>query len=93
MKRDLSKKGKVSLIIGFFSIVSAIFYIFIVMDGRTKATEQDNLFFITVIIIAVLSVIFTIADRAKAREGEFSWKKFGIILILVILFSVWRLTV
>lgn len=91
MESDLSKKGKVSLIIGFFSIVSAIFYIFIVMDGRTKATEEDNWFFITVIIIAVVSVIFTIADRAKARG--FSWKKFGIIIILVILFGLWRLTV
>jgi hypothetical protein len=93
MKSHLSKKGKVSLLIGFFSIVSAIFYIFIVMDGRSKATEQDNLFFITVIIISVVSVIFTIADRAKTRGGEFSWKKFGTIIILVILFGLWRLTV
>jgi hypothetical protein len=93
MKSHLSKKGKVSLLIGFFSIVSAIFYIFIVMDGRLKATEQDNLFFITVVIISVVSVIFTIADRVKTRGGEFSWKKFGTIIILVILFGLWRLTV
>ncbi|PFA68782.1 hypothetical protein CN378_06125 [Bacillus sp. AFS015802] len=91
--KELSTKGKISVLVGFFSIVSAIFYIFFAMDGRSKPTDQDNLFFITVIIIAVVSVIFTVADRAKTRGGEFSWKKFGIILLIVILFGLWRLTV
>jgi hypothetical protein len=93
MNKDLSRKGKISLIIGLSSMIGLVMYIFIVMDGRTQLNSRDSWFFWSMIIIAVISVVITIADRAKTRGGEFSWKKFGIILIIVSLFGLWRLTV
>ncbi|OAT84726.1 hypothetical protein A6P54_20885 [Bacillus sp. MKU004] len=91
--KELSRKGKISVFVGFFSIISAIIYIFIVMDGRTKATEKDNLFFMIVLIIASISLIITMVDKARVRGGEFSWKKLLLILLGVILFGLWRLSV
>jgi hypothetical protein len=90
---DLSRKGKISLIIGFSSLLSLIIYNLLVMDGRTQLNSQDKWFFWGIIIVIFASVIITIVDRVKIRGGEFSWKKFGIILLIVILFGLWRLTV
>jgi hypothetical protein len=70
-----------------------IIYNLLVMDGRTQLNSQDKWFFWGVIIVIFASVIITIVDRVKTRGGEFSWKKFGIILLIVILFGLWRLTV
>ncbi|QTC41021.1 hypothetical protein I7V34_18320 [Bacillus sp. V3] len=91
--KGLSRKGKISVLVGFFSIISAILYIFIVMGGRTKATEEDNLFFMMVLIIASISLIITMVDRARVRGGGISWKKLLLILLGLILFGLWRYSV
>jgi hypothetical protein len=88
---DLSTKGKISVLVGFFSIISAVPYIFIVMEGRTTATEKDNWFFMTVIVIAAVSVVITIADRAKTKGEGFSWRKFGSVLLVALLYGLWKL--
>ena len=90
---DLSRKGKISLMIGISTMIALIMYIFLVMDGRTQLNNQDAWFFWSMITIMFVSVVIVIADRAKSKGGQFSWKKFGIILLIVILFGLWRLKV
>jgi uncharacterized membrane protein YiaA len=87
-----SRLGKVSLVIGLSSMLGLVLYIFIVMDGRTHLNRQDSWFFWSAIIIAAVSVVITIADRVRTRGEEFSWKRFGIILLIILLVGLWRIT-
>lgn len=89
---DLSKRGRFCLLIGFSSLGALIMYNYLAMDGRTELNDQDRLFVWSMIVIIFLSVFYTIADRAKKRGEALSWKRFGIILLILILFGLWRIT-
>ncbi|MFI8578217.1 hypothetical protein ACIGEL_21370 [Rossellomorea aquimaris] len=93
MKKDLSKKGKISLALSFCTFLVGLSYMYFIMDGRTKLNAQDTQFLTIVVIFLSIFLIITIADRAKMHGGNFSWKKFGIILVIVILFGLWRIAV
>jgi fatty-acid desaturase len=93
MKNELSKKGKVSLALSFCTFLVGLSYMYFVMDGRTKLNAQDTQFLTVVVIFISIFLIITIVDRSKTKGGNFSWKKFGIILLIVILFGLWRIAV
>jgi phosphoglycerol transferase MdoB-like AlkP superfamily enzyme len=90
---DLSRKGRFSLLIGFSSLGALILYNYLAMDGRTELNDQDRWFFWSMIVIIFLSVFYTIADRAKKKGEVLSWKRFGIILFILVLFGLWRIIV
>ncbi|UTE77992.1 hypothetical protein [Rossellomorea sp. KS-H15a] len=93
MKKELSKKGKISLALSFCTFFVGLSYMYFIMDGRTKLNAQDTQFLTIVVVFLSIFLIITIADRVKMHGGNFSWKKFGIILIIVILFGLWRIAV
>ena len=88
---DLSRKGRFSLLIGFSSLGALIIYNYLAMDGRTELNDQDRWFFLSMIVIKFLAVFYTIADRAKKRGEAISWKRFGFLILVVILYVIWRL--
>jgi hypothetical protein len=92
-QHKMSLITKISYIACFLAMGSVFVYGIFVMDGRTTMNSQDRTYMSIMLVVLFTSLIFMIADRAKSRGGEFSWKKFGIIIILVVLFGLWRLTV
>ena len=92
-ERKMGTLAKISFVTGFSAFGGVFAYGYFVMDGRNKLYSEDYPFMVSMLIIIWISIIFIIADRAKSKGGQFSWKKFGIILLIVILFGLWRLKV
>jgi uncharacterized membrane protein len=93
MKKDLSKRGKISLVLSLGTLIIGMLYMYFIMDGRTRLNAQDTQFLIIVVLVSSIFMIITLVERAKTQGGHFSWKKFGIILLIVILFGLWRIAV
>jgi hypothetical protein len=93
LKSKLGKLAKLGFILGFAAFASMYVYGFFEMEGRTKLNQQDTLFLGSMVGIIGVSIILILIDRAKTQGGHFSWKKFGIILLIVILFGLWRIAV
>ena len=92
MKKSVGKLGKMGFILGFVSFACMYIYGFFEMEGRTKLIQQDTIFLGSMTMIMGLSVILILIDRAKKQGRDFSWKRFGIILLAVILFGILRVT-
>ncbi|TMU82714.1 hypothetical protein FGG79_20755 [Bacillus sp. BHET2] len=92
MKKDLSKRGKISLLLSLCTLVVGMLYMYFIMDGRTILTTQDSRFILIVVLISSIFLVITLVERARAQGTRFSWRRFGIILLIVILFGIWRVT-
>jgi hypothetical protein len=93
VKKGVGKLGKMGFILGFVSFACMYIYGFLEMGGRTQLTQQDTIFLGSLTMIMGLSVIVILIDRAKTQGREFSWKKFLILLGILILFGIWRITI
>ncbi len=90
MKSKLGKLAKLGFILGFTAFGSMYMYGFFEMEGRTNLNQKDTLFLGSMTGIIGISVILILIDRAKVNGGRFYWKRFTILLLIVILFGLWR---
>jgi phosphoglycerol transferase MdoB-like AlkP superfamily enzyme len=84
---------KISYITCFSAMASVFGYGYFIMDGRTTLNNQDRTFLLIMIILVFISLLFMIADRAKSKGGKFSWKRFGVLIMVMILFGICRVIV
>jgi hypothetical protein len=92
MKKKMSLSGKISFATGLLAFALVFAYGFFVMDGRTKLMEKDYVVLGSLFIIAGISLLFMIAERMRLSDSGFSWKRFGIVVFVLILFGLWRMT-
>ncbi|MBH9968482.1 hypothetical protein I7V34_18305 [Bacillus sp. V3] len=93
MKKYFSKRGKISLALSLCTLIIGMLYMYFIMDGRTRLNAQDTQFLLIVVIVSSVFMIISLVEKAKTQGGHFSWKKFAMILLIVILLGLWRIAV